>query len=535
MPDAPQPSVSVDAGARHEQALAELGVRKEQGSYYTPADVVGAVLDLALEPVLLARAGDAAALRSVRVIDPACGSGNFLAAAAVRLMAALAGSGVPPGEAARHVAAHGVWGIDLDPRALQLAREAVAEVLVVAPGEVARLVCGDALLEADLAPEGGFDVVVGNPPFLSQLGRRTARTADAAGRLRARFGDAVAAYTDPAAAFAVLGLHLARPAGGVVALVEPISFLTARDAAGARGALVAQAALTDLWVVGDRVFDAAVEVCVPVVVRGSRSERTVLHRGRDRATAATVTSPGPASSSWAHLLADLHGLPEREVQADGVLGDLAVATADFRDQFYGLAPHTVDRAEADDASHPRLVTSGLIDPAALRWGERPTRFNKVRYQHPRVEVAALPAALQAWAALRQVPKVLLATQTRVLEAVVDEAGALLPSVPVITITPLGDDPVDLWRIAAVLTCPAVTLVAARRHLGSGRNARSMRLRAQEVLALPLPADRAAWDDAAARLRAGAPVAEVGAAMDAAYGLADDAELLGWWRERLPAP
>jgi hypothetical protein len=92
----------------------------------------------------------------------------------------------------------------------------------------------------------------------------------------------------------------------------------------------------------------------------------------------------------------------------------------------------------------------------------------------------------------------------------------------------------VWRIAAVLTCPAVALVAARRHLGTGRSARSLRLRASDVVELPTPADRAAWDAAAEALAAGAPVAEVGAAMDAAYGLPGDDALLAWWHDLLPS-
>ena len=63
----------------------------------------------------------------------------------------------------------------------------------------------------------------------------------------------------------------------------------------------------------------------------------------------------------------------------------------------------------------------------------------------------------------------------------------------------------------------------------------MRLRAQEVLELPLPADRGRWDEAAALLEDGAPLAEVGRAMDEAYGLAGDDELLDWWLALLPGP
>jgi len=524
-----------DAGAAHQARLAARGERKALGAYYTPPALVAGVVDLALGPVLdrAAREGPEAIL-ALRVVDPACGDGRFLVEAGERLLGALATLGLVGDEARRAVAGRCLHGVDVDPTAVRLARRALRDLGGDARGVARRVVEGDALHDAAGLQPGTFDVVVGNPPFLSQLGASTARTPERAAALRTRFGAAVATYTDPAAAFLLAGLELARPEGGTVALVEPISVLTARDAGGVRGAAVEQAQLRDLWVVGDGGFDAAVEVCVPVLVRPAATDAnrsTRLHRGAGRSAEGEAPHPSGAAS-WSALLAGLAGTPRRRLRTAGVLGDVATATADFRDQYYGLAPHVVDREVADDATHPPLVTVGLVDPARCWWGERSTRFHKVRYDHPRVELAALPAALRTWSAARLVPKVLLATQTRVPEAVVDPAGHLLPSVPLISVVP--HEPDDLWRIAVVLTCPAVALVAVERHLGSGRNARALRLRAAEVLELPLPADRAAWDEAARRLRSGGALNEVGRAGDAAYGLVDDEEVLAWWVDRLPA-
>ena len=68
--------------------------RKTTGSYYTPDSLVQALLDSALDPVLdrvEAEADDPAkALLSVTVLDPACGSGHFLLAAARRIATRLA-------------------------------------------------------------------------------------------------------------------------------------------------------------------------------------------------------------------------------------------------------------------------------------------------------------------------------------------------------------------------------------------------------------------------------------------------------------
>ncbi len=65
--------------------------RRATGSYFTPDDLVENLLDLALEPVLDERmrgcdsGASKAALLQLRIVDPACGTGVFLLAAAQRI------------------------------------------------------------------------------------------------------------------------------------------------------------------------------------------------------------------------------------------------------------------------------------------------------------------------------------------------------------------------------------------------------------------------------------------------------------------
>ena len=526
----------------HEQALADRGVRKGLGAYYTPPDVVDGLLALTLDPLLAERREEGvAAVAALRVLDPACGTGNFLVAVAARIADALVGLGLDPADAAGR-SLRCVRGIEIDPATARVCRAGLRSIHPSGGGRT--IVRGDALLDDGLVPDSGFDLVVGNPPFLSQLASSTARSREDADALRTRFGDAVGPYTDPAAVFLLASLRAARPDGGTVALVEPVALLSARDARGVRQAARERASLTALWIAGQPVFDADVDVCAPVLVRGADTDRTVIVRGRRFEAGPVVASPGPAAASWSALLAAAQDLPDRELRTAGVVGDLADATADFRDQYYGLADAVIDDAAPGDG-RPRLVTSGLIDPARLHWGERTCRFNKVGYLHPRVDLDRLAPPMREWAGRRLVPKVLVATQTRVLEAVVDEAGDLLPSVPVVTVTARSGRPAELWRIGALLCTPPATLIAARRHLGAARSASALRLSASDVLALPLPADGRAWDRAASAFAAASSAADPDAhrtelrasarAMGEAYGLDGDDELLAWWEARLPQP
>ena len=198
------------------------------------------------------------------------------------------------------------------------------------------------------------------------------------------------------------------------------------------------------------------------------------------------------------------------------------ATAGFRAQFYGVVDHVTE-----DGPGSPLVTAGLIDPVHCAWGERPTRIGGRTWERPTLDIADVEPGLGRWFAARRVPKLLVASQTKVVEVVVDETGDLLPSVPVISV----EAPVEhLWDLAAALSAPPVTAWVLERTVGSGLSADAVRLSAKLLLRVPLPTDRAAWTAATEALRAGdldayAPLA------CRAYG-ADDS-LIGWWRGSAP--
>lgn len=137
--------------------------RKTSGSYYTPDSLVQELIKSALDPVIEDRlannpANPIAALLSIKVIDPACGSGHFLLAAARRLGERLAVLRAPDGavkpqdyrHALREVISHCIFGVDRNPMALELARMALwlegFEEGVALSFLDHHLQCGDALI-----------------------------------------------------------------------------------------------------------------------------------------------------------------------------------------------------------------------------------------------------------------------------------------------------------------------------------------------------------------------------------------------------
>ena len=460
--------------------------RRRLGAYYTPPALVDFLVEQVLMPWMSSQS------TPPRVIDPACGDGRLLEAAGRAITARY-------GVDARNL----LVGAELEP--------------TVAASTAARLGCdmhlGDALALLDARHHGQYDVVLGNPPYLSQLSSATAR-----GR-RSSFGGGP--YADAAAEFLALAVRLARSEGGRVGLVLPISTLATRDVAPIRRAVEDVASLEVCWWSERSVFDANVRTCVLGWVIGRR-ERTVRRFvGVPPQPVPSVEAP-ERSSSWSWLLADALGIPPLPLlDTGGTLADIARATADFRDQYYGLVGYV-----SDESSGPPLITSGLIDPGRCTWGSTPTSFAKQRFTAPRVDVDRLASVLQTWSHQRLVPKVLVASQTRVIESVTDEAGAWLPSVPVISVLPNLPD--GLWHTAAVLSSPIASAVIAHQRVGSGMSTRSLRITAADLNALPLPADRAAWDRAATLLQRG-DIDAAAVAMMSAYGCATDRSVLEWWR------
>ena len=110
--------------------------RKKSGSYYTPSDLIALVLDEALNPLIdeaIRGTNPELALLALTVVDPACGSGHFVVAAARRIAAALAavrtGDTEPVPAAVRAATAdvveRCVYGVDLNDLAIEITKVAL--------------------------------------------------------------------------------------------------------------------------------------------------------------------------------------------------------------------------------------------------------------------------------------------------------------------------------------------------------------------------------------------------------------------------
>ena len=399
------------------------------------------------------------------------------------------------------------------------------------------------------AGRGGFDVVIGNPPFLSQLREKTVSGRRVASLQRHRYSGIADALSDSAYLFLELSCQAARPFNGYVGLVQPESVLAADGAAALRKAIAGRSTIEALWVAGEKVFGANVLTCFVVVRNGIQGRPSLLKRSRGASFVTyepihKSTTEIADLSTWGPLISECFGIPRIDLPEDcSPLGGAVSATADFRDQYYGLAPF-VREYDEEDCAKPQfvpLITVGLIDPMRSRWGVSPTRYNKTHWIAPVVDVDRLRASsnLGDWVDQRLVSKLLVATQSKVIEVLPDEAGTLLPSVPVISVVPSG---ISLWHAAALLSSPVLTAWSAAHYLGASLTTSSIKLSARQIQQLPMPRRSEAWDEAARQAKSAFQANSngdrvrhlryLGALMCKAFEIEKSDELLDWWSARL---
>ena len=526
--------------------------RKADGVHYTPS---------ALARFLVEQAISALGYVPQQICDPTCGAGSFLLAAAD----ALADRGVAVAE----IVEQRLFGGEIDPQARALAQDSLRAWAEQRIGRVAgsrlrpQVAIGDMLLRTPESWVGrnpeGWDLVIGNPPFLSQLATRTSRSSAVRQAVQQRFGE-IGVYADSASLFLLGALEMVCE-GGVVVMVQPQSFLATRDTAAVRSSLLGSAQLRGIWASEAEFFEASVRVCAPVLQRSGAGDSESAQsaqsvqvwwggKPKDLGNTEQFVEQQPLpGDSWGPLFARAHGLPSVNSTAGPRLGEVATAPAGFRDEFYALLDSSMDLGQSGPqllsrAQASPLITVGMIDPGSHSWGLQARRFGGRKQLAPAADMDAL-ARLQPriaeWARARQVPKVLVATQTRIVEAVADPEGRLIPVTPTISVEPRNTNHTQesVWHLTAALLSPPVSARALSAHLGAGLSSGALRWSARSVLQVELPIDETLWASGAGLAQKLAScdqtdrarsLAELGKVMCAAYEIDPTDAVFGWWLE-----
>ena len=291
-------------------------VRKAGGVYYTPRYIVDYIVEQTVGRLLEGKSPKEVA--KLRFLDPACGSGSFLVRVYERVMehylrwyqanpakrrpedcyVDLADNVRLTTALKRRILRENIHGVDLDRQAVEVtqlslylkmlegenrdslrAQTELFRTEALLPPLDRNILCGNSLIAsdfsldpaelvrvnafdwdigfADIMQAGGFDAVVGNPPYVRIQGFPEEQVAYFVGKYRAATGNC-----DLYVNFVQRGYELLNPAG-LFGMILPNKFFRTDYGAGLRGLLSTRKAVSRIMDFGaSQVFEATTYTCL---------------------------------------------------------------------------------------------------------------------------------------------------------------------------------------------------------------------------------------------------------------------------------
>jgi len=291
-------------------------VRKAGGVYYTPDYIVAYIAENALEPLIKGKKPNQ--LLDLRIVDTACGSGSFLIGAYSYLLQAVARYWLRAGKEAskglveereghihltlkyrREILVKCIFGVDIDPQAVEVAqlslylklleeettysaRQQQREIgAALLPSLTENVLNANSLLDSterqDLFDsinfrvafkgafsKGGFDLVIGNPPYIKEYTNRSAFNG-------VRHSPYYQGKMDIWYLFASLAIDWLRPTTGTLAYIATNNWITNAGAKRLREKICAEMRIAQLVDFGSfMVFrDAAIQTMILIARKDS--------------------------------------------------------------------------------------------------------------------------------------------------------------------------------------------------------------------------------------------------------------------------
>lgn len=239
-----------------------IGKNKEYGIVYTPEWVVDCVLEQTINEYYA----------GMRVCDPACGDGAFLARVVERIC-----DNLSAGDCEQ--ALKNMVGFDIDADVLKQCRERLDATLLAKGKDFTiewNLHCFDSTHRVSLLPHTGqFDYLVGNPPYVRIQHLGATRRA----RLQHDWLLAQRGSTDIYIAFFEIGVFLLRP-GGRLGYITPNTYVKTAAGQALRKFILEQHGLLCMIDFGSQqVFkDATTYSLITVLHKDQYSEKFALYR-----------------------------------------------------------------------------------------------------------------------------------------------------------------------------------------------------------------------------------------------------------------
>ncbi len=462
-------------------------------------------------------------LSSIKVVDPACGSGAFLnevfdflyreGQVVNRALETLYGGQISLFRWDNHILANNIYGVDINRESVEITKLSLwlktanrSEKLSylddnIKPGNSLikeDSIAGDLAFDwqtqfKDVMDYGGFDIIVGNPPYVDSEAMTKAWTRERE-HITATFKQTRGNW-DLYVAFLELGCDLMGK-GGYLSYITPDKWISKDFGTEIRKRVLP--GIVSILPVGRGVFESAlVDSILTTVGKEPVDNIQIMTLVNGEATVATEVPKRDLDSAegFDQLISSHYPFIRKLEKAAGVrLKDVAptqnaCATSDT--YVLGEILEDVESIHGYDVTaHYKVANTGTVDRYVFRWGAKPMRYLKADYAFPVVAKADFAARLGATYRRRAAsPKVVVKGLT-LLDGALDLSGAFVPGKSTLVIC--NDDLETLKFVAGIVNSSLASFYVKQKYASASYNG-GVNFTSDMLDSIPIPTtiDRAA--------------------------------------------
>ena len=405
-------------------------------------------------------------LQNIKVVDPACGSGAFLVYVFDYLLAENQRVGDIIGntlfstdEYIREILRNNIYGVDLNEESVEITKLSLWLKTAQKGKKLTSLDdnirCGNSVINdtsvvgdkafdwheqfAEIFKQGGFDVVVGNPPYVdSEVMTKT--VPDERNWLSKNYTTAKGNW-DLFVVFVQKGADIIKP-GGYSSMIMPNKILSAPYAKTLRAYVKSNYQLVGLTdVTKEGVFEVDVYPVITNIKNDHTTSKAIIADGVAEVHSKNIVSNSDLPDNWA-LLLDGNTQVIHTAKTSKISDLFNVSAAATVAEAYELKELMENNATATTG---KIVNTGTIDPYQTAWGISPMNYIKDRYTHPHIDMARVKE--KEW---HDLDKIIIAGMAVRIEACYSSGSEYFPAKSTAVIYRQDNDSKKLKSLLALL-------------------------------------------------------------------------------------
>ena len=436
--------------------------RKKDGIFYTPEYITKYIVENTIGKYLEENPDR---LETIKILDPACGSGAFLNQAHSYLIneyktrfESLLAEKQAKGEAQtlfdynpadndRSILLNNLYGVDLNQESVEITKLALwlktARRTEPLQNLDKNIKCGNSLISdsvlagkksfnweieyKDILTSGGFDIVIGNPPYISSIELSKTVGNDVKSYWVDKYQSARGTY-DIYVLFFEQGMRLLNE-NGILAFITPNKFLSSPYGLALRELILKEYCIEEIFDLSKiKVFDDPSVYPVITIIRKVKSKSGHKIRVKDSLIDGLLPEEGNLMSAdiltilpdnlFSLLLSDnpkiIEKINKQSQRLDTIAKVNATSTASEADIF--------SKFVNENETGVKLVNTGTIDSYASLWGIKDLTNKGGKFTKPILDIEKIPTISEHRSIIYKSPKIIFAKVAKQIEAFLDKAG-----------------------------------------------------------------------------------------------------------------